>query len=392
MVLVRKRFFRRHCEDLLAKGDLIVPRLSRESLAQQTSLPLTHVGKAGGESTARHNISGPSDARLFSRYVAERVEESAIASDDEGDDESIAHRRQCSGQLTPIEEELYSCTTTAVPTRAPSPVLPSNHPSPTSISVIAAADHGSSSCVDPHFAQRQFLRVRTRGLSMVSSVSNCGPSMRRQSTRSSCHTYATAPQFEDMRGHLYSGHGGFPGPLDAVDRVLSPMVRTSIRNRLSVPDLGHTLALHPTILSQAEDKEAQPSSSIPKDLEGVNVQAALWLPKQLGALVIGRNSRFFTEELDDETMAILGGVEYRALRLLTYLIPLVREPGVGLSVTDGSIPSCSSWSLLLWLPYTSLKFSLGILRSRSRMESKQRRSTNGGHFSFCLYRDTPVQV
>ena len=51
--------------------------------------------------------------------------------------------------------------------------------------------------------------------------------------------------------------------------------------------------------------------------------AARWMPDTLASLVVGRNSRFFTEELDDEELEQIGGVEYRALRLLSYVVAAV---------------------------------------------------------------------
>jgi hypothetical protein len=51
-------------------------------------------------------------------------------------------------------------------------------------------------------------------------------------------------------------------------------------------------------------------------------------------LVIGRNSRFFTEELDDEELQELGGVEYRALRLLSRLVPVVSRHPMGYGSPD----------------------------------------------------------
>ena len=51
--------------------------------------------------------------------------------------------------------------------------------------------------------------------------------------------------------------------------------------------------------------------------------AARWMPDTLTSLVVGRNSRFFTEELDDEDLELIGGVEYRALRLLSYAVAAV---------------------------------------------------------------------
>ncbi|OBZ78732.1 hypothetical protein A0H81_00276 [Grifola frondosa] len=46
------------------------------------------------------------------------------------------------------------------------------------------------------------------------------------------------------------------------------------------------------------------------------------LGENLRGLVIGRNSDFNTEYLSDEQLEELGGLEYRALRLLSYLVIL----------------------------------------------------------------------
>ncbi|CDO70946.1 hypothetical protein BN946_scf184829.g55 [Trametes cinnabarina] len=47
-----------------------------------------------------------------------------------------------------------------------------------------------------------------------------------------------------------------------------------------------------------------------------------WLSDSLKDLVIGRNSEFYIEELTDEQLEELGGIEYRALRLLSYIVIL----------------------------------------------------------------------
>lgn len=45
-----------------------------------------------------------------------------------------------------------------------------------------------------------------------------------------------------------------------------------------------------------------------------------WLPDGIDGLTIGRNSEFYTDELTDEQLEQLGGIEYRALRFLSYFI------------------------------------------------------------------------
>lgn len=53
-----------------------------------------------------------------------------------------------------------------------------------------------------------------------------------------------------------------------------------------------------------------------------------WLPEGFGGLLIGRNSRFYTEELDDAELEQVGGVEYRALRFLSYFVGAVSPRGI----------------------------------------------------------------
>ena len=48
-----------------------------------------------------------------------------------------------------------------------------------------------------------------------------------------------------------------------------------------------------------------------------------WLPDSIDGLIVGRNSEFYTDELTDEQLEHLGGIEYRALRFLSYLVPAV---------------------------------------------------------------------
>ncbi|KAI0735704.1 TrkH-domain-containing protein [Earliella scabrosa] len=48
--------------------------------------------------------------------------------------------------------------------------------------------------------------------------------------------------------------------------------------------------------------------------------SAKWLTESLGGLIIGRNSDFNTEELSDDQLEELGGIEYQALVLLSYIV------------------------------------------------------------------------
>jgi hypothetical protein len=78
--------------------------------------------------------------------------------------------------------------------------------------------------------------------------------------------------------------------------------------------------------------------------------AARWMPNTLASLVVGRNSRFFTEELDDEELEQIGGVEYRALRLLSYAVAAVGPASHSARRSDRARWSSRSerWSRVQW--------------------------------------------
>jgi hypothetical protein len=82
-----------------------------------------------------------------------------------------------------------------------------------------------------------------------------------------------------------------------------------------------------TILTNANANAGSYTTKPSGDSEGMwggmMTGAARWMPDTLASLVVGRNSRFFTEELDDEELEQIGGVEYRALRLLSYAVAAV---------------------------------------------------------------------
>lgn len=98
-----------------------------------------------------------------------------------------------------------------------------------------------------------------------------------------------------MNQTKYRGLGGFPGPLELADKVFkfaAPATHRKLERKFTIPT---TITL--------EEK------SVP------------WLG--FDGLVVGRNSNFHTESLTDNQLEEIGGAEYRALRLLSYLVPAV---------------------------------------------------------------------
>ena len=98
-----------------------------------------------------------------------------------------------------------------------------------------------------------------------------------------------------MNQTKYRGLGGFPGPLELVDKVVkfaAPATHRRLERKLTMP-----------IITTLEEK------SVP------------WL--EFDGLVVGRNSNFHTQLLTDNQLEEIGGAEYRALRVLSYLVPAV---------------------------------------------------------------------
>ncbi|KAF8169153.1 cation transport protein-domain-containing protein [Mycena galopus ATCC 62051] len=92
----------------------------------------------------------------------------------------------------------------------------------------------------------------------------------------------------------FEGNGGFPGPLSLAKTLLKRGAPTTYRKFERKMTLPYT--------------ETLAAREVP------------WL--DFDGLVVGRNSAFQTEELSDEQLEFISGVEYRALRLLSYFIPL----------------------------------------------------------------------
>ncbi|KAH8101386.1 TrkH-domain-containing protein [Cristinia sonorae] len=121
----------------------------------------------------------------------------------------------------------------------------------------------------------------------VSSARRRGPVPQRRMTVFQPPPQSPNPSQLGQRGKD-QGHGGFPGPLQLFHKFI----------RRFLPMFHKRLG---EILSIRKKEEAK-------------------LEKEYGRLVIGRNSDFNTDELTDEELEELGGLEYRALRFLSYLV------------------------------------------------------------------------
>ncbi|KAJ7157872.1 potassium transporter [Mycena crocata] len=106
-------------------------------------------------------------------------------------------------------------------------------------------------------------------------------------------TIYSANRKVDPATKKFEGFGGFPGPVTLAKRLFKRGAPTTFR--------------------KLERKMTMPFT------ETLGAKDIPWL--SFDGLVVGRNSAFRTESLSDEELEFIGGVEYRALRLLSYLIP-----------------------------------------------------------------------
>lgn len=117
-----------------------------------------------------------------------------------------------------------------------------------------------------------------------------------------------------------AGLGGLPGPINLLSKFAKSVTPTRVKRRVK----RAFTAPPPTTLV--------PTSTMD---EGFGVTRKV---KYLTSAVVnvGRNSRFNLEELSDEQLEEVGGVEYRALRVLGYLVGAVSRHSI-----------CSNWSSTL---------------------------------------------
>jgi len=111
-------------------------------------------------------------------------------------------------------------------------------------------------------------------------------------------TMLTNRQNSHISGHHHTEgtFGGFPGPFQLAQRVakrLAPNAYRKIERKMTMP--------------------------YTRTIEGAHTP---WLTVD-AAITVGRNSDFHTETLEDEVIEKIGGAEYKALRWLSYLVPIV---------------------------------------------------------------------
>jgi len=103
------------------------------------------------------------------------------------------------------------------------------------------------------------------------------------------------PGAPDTKNKKYQGFGGFPGPANFLRKVV----------KMTAPRAYKKFERSMTVTTMTT----------------LQASSAPWL--NFNGLVVGRNSDFRTDSLSDEQLEDIGGAEYKALRLLSYLVPAV---------------------------------------------------------------------
>jgi hypothetical protein len=363
MVLVRKRFFRQHCAELLrsdrlrrtnsvASEGLGLGRVFTKSFTfhptgtkAQTKTKTkteTKTKREGGKPAGfgRGLISGPTNVRPVDNYVEEDHGEERPFSDSPttfGFSEEVGPTEQGSSHERTEEEEEQDQQEEPGPgqevrneDRDPqtSPlvsdggILLHDHDNRPSFS------HGIHIATPSNhmFTARQRLRAASRAMSVPHALTHEPLPLTRTmpAIGATVHDHLPSLHSTDHLPHphhhpQYSGFGGFPGPIDLVQRLLPDRTRQNISRRFSQPQRRMTLLTPslPTLPSLHPKPEPETEESWTDSLRS---QVSRWMPASLNGLVIGRNSRFYTEELSDEDLEQLGGVEYRALQVLSRLV------------------------------------------------------------------------
>ncbi|KAJ8503159.1 hypothetical protein ONZ45_g11106 [Pleurotus djamor] len=153
-----------------------------------------------------------------------------------------------------------------------------------------------------------------------------------------------APQLGDQA--KFQDYGGFPGPLNVAQkaiRYISPKTYAKLERTLTIsstqtitgvnengetaltPISGggpspHTVRRpgYPLPLHDGQLRISEEGNAMDRFISGMNAKVVSWLSFPL---TVGRNSDIHVETLTDEQIEEVGGAEYRALRLLSYLVP-----------------------------------------------------------------------
>jgi hypothetical protein len=240
--------------------------------------------------------------------------------------------------------------TDATRTDSPAPGSPmpiSSEPTqlPTSFPMSSASRFAVASNGAPDLSQRQRRRTvsNQRAVEFAQSTGRSNLGMpytitnrttrtnRSMALRSVMSTTSNNRPLEPKQDTADLGFGGFPTPLTVVARVaqrLAPETYAQVERRLTLVP-GELLGPAPSPMAAAEGNEAPDhkgkhanraeSNDWTDDLESGLGRMVDYLKK--GRLWVGRNSFLHIDDLSRDVLDRVGGVEYGAIRVLSWLVP-----------------------------------------------------------------------
>lgn len=338
MVLVRKHYFRIHCSqllknDYLRRTNTVMPEHGTPSFFSQTFTvnPASPVSKglrrvresrkAKDRKVSRKEISGPSDARAMGSFAPDEDKDRSRLSTDQGGGGCLASREMAESptslrhsrvsfrlsttseaRVTQIDESMEGPT--AQGSMDEEMLVDGQVASPAGILHVPFDE-----APNKQYQARQRIRSQTRAMSL-----GVGPSPSTLVHPLEQTKTMPSPLPRPVGPH-HSGMGGFPTPARWLPYLLPRRARSSLQRHFTRPNLERQQTILTNVHTQQVEEDGWQ--------EMLMSNVARWMPSTLQHLVVGRNSRFFTEELDDDELEDIGGVEYRALRFLSYFVTAV---------------------------------------------------------------------
>ncbi|KAI0367488.1 TrkH-domain-containing protein [Pilatotrama ljubarskyi] len=317
MVLVRLRYFREHIMERQRNKTVlqsIRDRITRVVTGSRPLVPQKHV-EDGTEKHAQHGSDGiqASDgigAALAGGALTGLGLGIALGTGEISEDSQQAARQKESG-LGLSQDRPWSDTSSYIQIQVDSPMRASPsedltvHVGPEERGIVMDAHSFTSSprsaAVPLQSPTSQRSNHLQYGFSPYPAISDVGTIRRRPGVPvPRRRTIIVPPKMEPIpsgqavlgQRNKDQGLGGFPGPWELSKRLVQRYYPNLYR-RLVAMTVRERSSTH-----------------------------MKWLGESLKDLVIGRNGDIHTEELTDEQLEELGGIEYRALRLLSYIVIL----------------------------------------------------------------------
>jgi len=288
-----RRFFRTHCEYIVAKYTK-PPKKSTASIKNAISLPIATFKQREAAPRQSREIgsttqTGYPDPQVRFVGPTPAVTLTTIPTHDPAN---------LSGETHIIsDDQVFSSSPTSaeIPLTALSEPVPVRSPPAAAFAMSTTisprvAHHHPMMTMRSTFSRRFNIEIK---LTLVCADGRAVP--KRGATMLSTGQVPDVPGSLDTKNGKYQGFGGFPGPAKLLSRVVKNTAPRTYQN------LERSMTVTTMTTLQADN--------VP------------WL--NFSGLVVGRNSDFRTDSLTDEQLEDIGGAEYKALRLLSYLVPAV---------------------------------------------------------------------